>query len=132
MRYPFFVYGTLKRGGANYARYLAGRSSAELPASLPAAALYDFGPYPFLVLEADLARPADVVHGQLISLPDQLYNATLADIDRLEGYLAGDLGPQLAALYVAGPQMLAQIRAGKLPKVAGGMWEGGKKVKGKR
>jgi gamma-glutamylcyclotransferase (GGCT)/AIG2-like uncharacterized protein YtfP len=137
MRYPFFVYGTLKHGEPNYARLLEGRTAAEEPAHLGGAALYDFGPYPFLVTEDDLARPGDVVRGELITLRDEAYLAALADLDRLEGYVEGGpsnlyerlvrsvvtpAGPRLAYVYVAGAQMLAQIRAGALRRIADGVW----------
>jgi len=139
MRYPFFVYGTLKPGEPNYARLLAGRTAAEEPARLAGAALYDFGPYPFLVLEEGLAGPNDIVQGELISLPDAGYEAALADLDRLEGYVPGGpsnlyerlvrpvamaTGPRPAYVYVAGAQMLAQIRAGALPRIPDGVWRG--------
>lgn len=140
MHYPIFVYGTLKRGEPNYARLIAGRSRAEEPAHLAHAALYDFGPYPFLVLEDDLVAPDDVAYGQLITLRDEVYAAALADLDQLEGYVEGGMsnlyervlhgvltptGPRPAYVYVAGAQMLAQIRAGALPKIPGGVWRGG-------
>ena len=139
MRYPFFVYGTLKRGEPNYARLLEGRTAREIPASLAGAALYDFGPYPFLVREQDLARPGDSVVGELVELPDARYAAALAELDGLEGYVEGGMsnlyerevctvstaeGPRLAYVYVAGPQMLAQIRAGALARIADGVWRG--------
>jgi gamma-glutamylcyclotransferase (GGCT)/AIG2-like uncharacterized protein YtfP len=139
MRYPFFVYGTLKRGEPNYARLLDGRTASEVPATLAAAALYDFGPYPFLVREDDLLRPGDVVQGELVELPDGLYAAALAELDGLEGYVEGGLsnlyerevctvstadGPRLAYVYVAGAQMLAQIRAGALRRIGDGVWRG--------
>src|SRR5438270_797160 len=38
--HPFFVYGTLRPGQGNHARLLAGRTTAEVPATLPGNVLY--------------------------------------------------------------------------------------------
>ena len=123
----------------NYARLLEARTARAIPASLAGAALYDFGPYPFLVREDDLLRPGDRVQGELVELPDTEYEAALDALDRLEGYVAGGMGnlyerelctvstaegPRLAYVYVAGAQMLAQIRAGALARIADGVWRG--------
>jgi gamma-glutamylcyclotransferase (GGCT)/AIG2-like uncharacterized protein YtfP len=137
MNHPFFVYGTLKPGEPNYARFLAGHTASEEPASLAGAALFTPGPYPFMVTEPDLAAPDERVLGSLISVADEDYPAILAQLDSLEGYAEGGAdnmyerllvtvetagGQRLAWLYVAGAYALAQIRAGELRRVAGGDW----------
>jgi gamma-glutamylcyclotransferase (GGCT)/AIG2-like uncharacterized protein YtfP len=137
MNHPFFVYGTLKPGEPNYARFLNGRTAGEGPASF-AGALYTHGPYPYLVTEADLAAPDERVSGAVISVADADYPAILAQLDSLEGYSEGGTdnmyerllvtveaadGPRAAWLYVAGADALAQIRAGELRKVPGGNWQ---------
>lgn len=136
---PFFVYGTLKRGEPNYARFLAGHTLAEIPARLPAAALYTAGPYPFLVQASDLVLPADSVIGQIITIRPSEYDQVLLLLDDLEGYVVGGSnnlyerisaavetadGPQQAYLYIAGAATEQAIRAGELQKVPGGNWRG--------
>ncbi|MEI8307473.1 MAG: gamma-glutamylcyclotransferase family protein [Chloroflexales bacterium] len=138
MRHPFFVYGTLKPGEPNYARFLAGRTRGEEAASVIGTALYSAGPYPYLVAEPDLAAPDEQVSGTLISVADDDYAAVLAQLDSLEGYTQGGTnntyerllvtvdttaGPRLAWIYVAGTASLARIRAGDLPKLPGGNWQ---------
>lgn len=137
MQLPFFVYGTLKPGGSNYGRYLAGRTAAELPASLAGAALFSPGPYPFLTLEADLVLPGDVAQGVLITLASGQYAGSLPLLDQLEGYVpgAGDnlyervaldvstaAGLRRAWVYVAAAKALRLIRAGRMRRVQGGVW----------
>ncbi|MFV9504326.1 MAG: gamma-glutamylcyclotransferase family protein [Oscillochloridaceae bacterium umkhey_bin13] len=136
---PFFVYGTLKRGEPNYVRYLTGQTASEQAASLPGAALFTAGPYPFLVREPDLVAPTAVVVGELVSLRLAVYQLVLADLDRLEGYVPGGShnlyerlittvttadGPREAWVYVAGAATLAQIRAGQLHHIPSGNWGG--------
>ncbi|MCU0492548.1 MAG: gamma-glutamylcyclotransferase [Chloroflexaceae bacterium] len=135
---PFFVYGTLKPGGSNYSRYLAGRTSAEQPASLAGAALFDYGPYPFLTEAPDLVDASDQVNGVLITLETACYHVALLELDGLEDYDAAShsgmylrvvrqvqtaAGPVHAWVYIAGPAMLAAMRAGELPRIASGVWE---------
>jgi gamma-glutamylcyclotransferase (GGCT)/AIG2-like uncharacterized protein YtfP len=134
---PFFVYGTLKPGEPNYARYLAGQTASEAHASLAGAALFTEGPYPFLTTAPDVLRPDDDVHGTIIALRPAVYELVLADLDRLEGYVAGgaqnlyervimevatSAGPRQAWVYVVGATTLAQIRAGALRYIPGGVW----------
>jgi gamma-glutamylcyclotransferase (GGCT)/AIG2-like uncharacterized protein YtfP len=135
---PFFVYGTLRPGEANYARLLVGQTASETPATLAGAALFTEGPYPFLVTAPDLLRPGDdVVRGELVALRPPVYDLVLADLDRLEGYVVGGAsnlyervamevataaGPRRAWVYVAGATTLAQIRAGALRYIPGGAW----------
>jgi gamma-glutamylcyclotransferase (GGCT)/AIG2-like uncharacterized protein YtfP len=133
-----FVYGTLKPGGRNYLRYLAGRSSAEQQATLAGAALFSPGPFPFLTCEPDLAAPDDLVHGYLIDLSPAAYVATLAELDQLEDYTPGAAnnlyerveaevstatGPRRVWVYVASAKALRLIRADRMRRVPGGVWE---------
>ncbi|WP_351231899.1 gamma-glutamylcyclotransferase family protein [Streptomyces sp. NPDC002133] len=46
---PFFVYGTLRAGEHNHDLFLRGRTSAEEPATLRGAQLYDGPGYPYAV-----------------------------------------------------------------------------------
>jgi gamma-glutamylcyclotransferase (GGCT)/AIG2-like uncharacterized protein YtfP len=135
---PFFVYGTLKPGEANYLRLLAGRTAEETPASLAGAALFTQGPYPFLLTAPDLLLPgANLVRGVLIGVPAAQHASVLADLDALEGYEAGgadnlyervacevttDGGPRRAWVYVAAASAMALIRAGAMRRIAGGVW----------
>ncbi|MEI7643119.1 MAG: gamma-glutamylcyclotransferase family protein [Chloroflexales bacterium] len=138
MPYPFFVYGTLKPGEPNYTRFLAGRTVAEESASFVGAALYSAGAFPYLVTEPDLAAPAERVSGTIISVADEDYAATLAQLDGLEGYTQGGTnntyerllvtvdaaeGARPVWIYVAGTAIQAEIRAGHLPKIPGGHWQ---------
>jgi gamma-glutamylcyclotransferase (GGCT)/AIG2-like uncharacterized protein YtfP len=138
INHPFFVYGTLKPGEPNYARFLAGRTSAEVPASFVGGALYSAGHYPCLVTAPDLVGPDERVLGALISVDDEGYAAIQAQLDSLEGYVEGGAdnfyerllvtveaadGPRQAWIYVIGAAGLARIRAGELPKVPDGNWQ---------
>jgi gamma-glutamylcyclotransferase (GGCT)/AIG2-like uncharacterized protein YtfP len=132
MQYPMFVYGTLKRGGSNYDAYLKGKATTQNPAFLPAAALYNCGPYPCLVLDAGAG-----VFGELVEFDAKDYATHLAAIDSLEDYTEGGeknmyervlvdidtaTGSQQAWVYVAGADLMAQIRAGELPFIDNGNW----------
>jgi gamma-glutamylcyclotransferase (GGCT)/AIG2-like uncharacterized protein YtfP len=135
---PFFVYGTLRPGAPNYARYLVGQTASEAPAFLTGAALFTEGPYPFLTTAPDVLRPGDdVVYGTIIALRLSVYELVLADLDRLEGFVEGgahnlyervvmevatSAGPRQAWVYIVGAATLAQIRAGALRYVPGGVW----------
>lgn len=136
---PFFVYGTLKPGGLNYARYLAGRTAEELPAALAGAALFSPGPFPFLTLEPDLVLPGEVAHGALLSVAPAGYAEALPLLDKLEGYTPGgadnlyervaltvatEAGPRRAWVYVAAARALRLIRGGRMRRVTGGEWAG--------
>lgn len=137
MQLPLFVYGTLKPGGSNYPRYLAGRTVAEQPASLAGAALYTEGAYPYLVINAGLASRTERVNGVLVTIRPHVYAKTLALIDDLEDYRPDNpwneyeritqrvqtaTGQAEAWVYVAGPSVLPAIRVGRLTKVPGGTW----------
>lgn len=137
MQLPIFVYGTLRPGEPNYARYLAGQTASEAPATLAGAALFTEGPYPFLVTAPDLLQGGAIVYGEIIALRPPVYELVMADLDGLEGYVAGgaqnlyereecevqtSAGPRRAWVYVAGAATLAQIRAGRLRPIPGGSW----------
>ena len=78
----FFVYGTLKRGQANYP-LLAPYARAVLPATARGQ-LRDLGLFPALV------DAAGVVRGELIRIESAAMPAALAIIDALEGYDPAD------------------------------------------
>ncbi len=134
---PFFVYGTLRPGGANYARYLGETTETEEPAILRHAMLVTDGLYPYLIVAQDLAGPDDQVQGVLATVQPERYLETLQRLDWLEDYkplsplslyvrisqhVETMAGPVEAWMYVAGPWVLRNARAGRLPKVAGGAW----------
>jgi gamma-glutamylcyclotransferase (GGCT)/AIG2-like uncharacterized protein YtfP len=138
MQLPFFVYGTLKPGGLNYARYLAGRTVEELPATLAGAAIFSPGPFPFLTLERDLVLPDEVAHGALVAVAPEQYAEALPLLDQLEGFTPGGArnlyerialevataaGPRRAWVYVAAARALRLIRDGRMRRVSGGVWQ---------
>jgi gamma-glutamylcyclotransferase (GGCT)/AIG2-like uncharacterized protein YtfP len=84
-RLPFFVYGTLRPGQRHHAWALLGRTTAEEPARLPGAALYEGPGYPYAVA----APPGEVVHGELVQPDPARYDEVLTTLDRLEGYAPG-------------------------------------------
>jgi gamma-glutamylcyclotransferase (GGCT)/AIG2-like uncharacterized protein YtfP len=134
---PFFVYGTLKRGQTNYARFLAGHTVSETRAWLSAAALYTAGPYPFLVRAADLVPQNATVFGELIDVHPARYQHILALLDELEDYVPGRAdnlyervelpvqtvdGTRSAWVYVAGAAVESAIRRGELRLIERGEW----------
>jgi gamma-glutamylcyclotransferase (GGCT)/AIG2-like uncharacterized protein YtfP len=133
---PFFVYGTLRRGGTHHDWALAGRIAAPLPAELPGAALYPGPGYPYAV--ATPQDPAARVHGELIIPSPGHYAGVLRTLDRLESYVPGgtdnqhyvrqtaevvlaDGGRRPAWVYLAAPALAARLRATTL-RVPGGTW----------
>lgn len=137
MKYPLFVYGTLKRGESNYSFYLAGRTTCEQLATLICAALYTEGRYPYLVAGAGLTGSAEQVYGTLMTIHPDHYIEVMQHIDGLEDYTPGDPnnwyerviqtvqiaeGPIEAWTYVAGTKVLTAIQAGRYMKIPGGMW----------
>jgi gamma-glutamylcyclotransferase (GGCT)/AIG2-like uncharacterized protein YtfP len=77
---PFFVYGTLLPGEANY--HLWGDAiRREETAVFPNGRLYDLGGYPMMLEEGDAP-----VRGALIYVHPAAYAAILARLDALEGY----------------------------------------------
>lgn len=128
---PFFVYGTLRPGGRNHGRHLAGRCTAVRAAVLDGAALHHGPGYPYAV-------PADgrQVRGEVVTVHAALYARVLADLDRLEDctadgdgeYVRERLAVQLADgsaadawVYFAGPRIAAALRAAPAP-IASGDW----------
>lgn len=131
-RLPFFVYGTLLRGERNH-RLLAGRTRSWTPAVLPGALLFRGPGFPFAV-----AAPAaaEEVRGEVVEIAAAMYDAVLADLDRLESYAPGDpanryervsravrgeLGETQAWVYLAGPVTTRDL----LPtadRIPGGDW----------
>jgi len=81
---PFFVYGTLRPGEPNHDDFLRGRTTAEEPALLHGAALYDGPGYPYAVEEPGIVR------GDLVTARPEEYAALLVALDRLEEYAPGD------------------------------------------
>ena len=132
-----FVYGTLKPGQPNYARYLSGKTLAETPATLCGGSLYTEGPWPYLVVAPALVRPPARVYGTLVTIAPQCYQQLLAALDWLEDYRYRDpanlyervawtvstqAGPAAAWVYLAGLRPTATIRAGGMRLVFGGSW----------
>ncbi|MFD5449229.1 gamma-glutamylcyclotransferase family protein [Streptomyces sp. NPDC127100] len=132
-RRPFFVYGTLRPGGAHHARFLGGRTRAVEPARLTGATLYSGPGYPWAV-----EAPDGTVRGDLVIPVPEAYDDVLAALDRLEEYVPGDPGnlydrvardvvrdadgtPVRAWVYVAAPAVAARLRARGVP-VPGGDW----------
>ncbi|MFD4372112.1 divalent cation tolerance protein CutA [Streptomyces sp. NPDC058486] len=106
---PFFVYGTLRPGGYNHDRFLAGRIGDEADAVLPGAVLRDGPGYPFVVpaegseVVGTLLTPSSGDYGDLFGLLDRLelpvgYERAAMDVVR-----TGD-GVRLSAwVYLAAP-----------------------------
>jgi gamma-glutamylcyclotransferase (GGCT)/AIG2-like uncharacterized protein YtfP len=134
---PFFVYGTLKPGGAYYATYLGGRTCSEEPALLRHAVLVTDDMYPYLVVDDAFAGIDDQVHGMLMTVEPQHYLETLRRIDWLEDFkplsalslylrisrvVETSAGSVEAWMYVAGPRVVASLRSGRLRRLSDGVW----------
>ena len=78
----FFVYGTLKRGQANFS-LVAAAVRAVVPATIRAR-LYDVGPFPAL------AEGDEAVRGEVLTVDPAELPRLLAVLDDLEGYLSAD------------------------------------------
>jgi gamma-glutamylcyclotransferase (GGCT)/AIG2-like uncharacterized protein YtfP len=76
--YPFFVYGTLRRGQENY-MLMRGRTVFEQPASLPEMDLFSLRTYPVMV------AGSGTVHGELMTLHPRFYHEMVVELDQLEG-----------------------------------------------
>ncbi|MFI1362055.1 gamma-glutamylcyclotransferase family protein [Streptomyces griseochromogenes] len=130
---PFFVYGTLRPGGANHDLFLRGRIRTEEPGRLPGALLYDGPGYPYAVEEPG----AGAVSGELVTARPESYGSLLTELDRLEEYAPGDPrnlyervardvvrgdGTAVRAwVYLAAPAVAARLRARGRP-IEGGDW----------
>ncbi|MBD0689225.1 hypothetical protein BG452_26290 [Streptomyces sp. CBMA123] len=130
---PFFVYGTLRSGGHNHARHLAGRCAGIRPAVLEGAALHDGPGFPYAVPDP---TPGRRVVGELITLRPGAYPGTLTALDLLEDcradgtglYVRRRLAVRTAAgdlcdawVYLAGPAAEARLRA-RPALIASGDW----------
>ncbi|MCQ4043599.1 gamma-glutamylcyclotransferase family protein [Streptantibioticus rubrisoli] len=131
-RLPVFVYGTLRPGEANHG-LLRGRTAAETPAVLSGALLYEGPGYPYAVDDPGGGE----IHGELIDPLPQVYEAVLADLDRLEEYVPGAPGnlyervarevrptsgrPRSAWVYFAAPATARVLRANGVP-IRSGDW----------
>jgi gamma-glutamylcyclotransferase (GGCT)/AIG2-like uncharacterized protein YtfP len=133
---PIFVYGTLRPGQENYDRFVLGKTAREVPAVLPAHAMFVLGGYPCITEDAGLG---DVIGDVLYLLPE-LFPKVLAALDQLEGYVPGDPSSpylrvrcsvrtgdggepphaSLAWVYVAGEPAL--LRRPACVPVPGGNW----------
>ncbi|MEU2389850.1 gamma-glutamylcyclotransferase family protein [Streptomyces sp. NPDC007369] len=132
---PFFVYGTLRPGGVNHALFLRGRTSAEEPARLPGALLYDGPGYPYAV-----RHTGSEIVGELVTAAPGAYGRLLAELDRLEEYHGPGLPVNLydrvrcdavrpdgtltvAWVYLAAPPLARRLRETGT-EIAGGDWLG--------
>ncbi|MFE6158526.1 gamma-glutamylcyclotransferase family protein [Streptomyces sp. NPDC056486] len=132
-RLPFFVYGTLRPGEPNHDVHLRGNVTAEVPARLAGALLYEGPGYPYLVEGPE----GSLVRGELIAARPSAYERLLADLDVLENYAPGDPGnlyervarevtlldgtAARAWVYVASPPVAARLRASGAV-IGGGDW----------
>ncbi|WP_329458004.1 gamma-glutamylcyclotransferase family protein [Streptomyces sp. NBC_01497] len=125
---PFFVYGTLRAGGAHHDAFLRGRTAGPpVAAVLPGAALYEGPGYPYAVLEA-ADGTLGAAAGELVTAAPGAYAGLLAALDRLEGFTVPGArnnlyervyGPTrtdrgvtvMAWVYVAPPDLAAELRA---------------------
>lgn len=78
---PIFVYGTLRSGQANHERCLMDRTEKELKGKVKGK-LYSnmFGTFPCMI------KGDGYVYGELMYIKDEFYDATLRQLDFLEGY----------------------------------------------
>ncbi|WP_432543018.1 gamma-glutamylcyclotransferase family protein [Kineococcus sp. SYSU DK002] len=136
-RLPFFVYGTLRRGGGNHAWALAGRTVSERAAVLDGAHMHEGPGYPFVVP----GGPGGVI-GELVEVLPAHHSQVLADLDRLEGFVPGGSsnlydrvvvevrtadGTLVPALtYVAAERLRERVRT--LPPVPSGDWFGTRRM----
>ena len=77
---PFFVYGTLMQGRGNHSAF--GDSVSTVRYARLQGAVMTVSGIPFVHLDP---RSGDV-HGQMIEVSDSAYEATVARLDRLEGF----------------------------------------------
>ncbi|MEU1625193.1 gamma-glutamylcyclotransferase family protein [Streptomyces sp. NPDC020096] len=133
-RLPVFVYGTLRPGEANHPRLLRGRTTAETPAVLAGALLYEGPGYPYAVDDPGGGE----IRGELIDPLPEAYEAVLADLDRLEEYVPGAPGNlyervvrevrpaagdvRRAWVYLAAPATTRTLRANGV-RIADGDWK---------
>ncbi|MFD9123947.1 gamma-glutamylcyclotransferase family protein [Kitasatospora sp. NPDC059571] len=131
MHLPFFVYGTLRPGGRNHTRHLAGRCTLVRRAVLEDAALHDGPGYPYVV-----PAPGARVVGELVTVHPALHARVLADLDLLEDCTPDGEGEYVrvrrpvrtadgaetdAWVYFAGPRIAAVLSAVPAP-IPSGDW----------
>lgn len=125
---PVFVYGTLRPGGAAFARFAAAVRKVE-PARLDGADLYDLGPYPMAT------SGAGRVWGEVLHLNPLVYHFTLHALDRYEGYHAPTDGGlflrrPVEATLASGEKVTAWTYLGRpeqvegAPRIPNGDWLG--------
>lgn len=130
---PFFVYGTLRPGQANYGLLLKGYTVAEIPAKIEGMALYSLRTFPIIV-DAD---PQSTVRGELMVIHPMHYEQAVRALDHLEGYdpaldtesslyrrvkrhvLLDSGGSALAWLYLGNRELLSDYVHAPIP---GGDW----------
>lgn len=76
---PFFVYGTLLPGEANFGLWRRAIDDLK-PAVMNGARLFDLGDFPMLV-----DAPAGEVRGMVVTVRPSSYGAALSLLDQLEG-----------------------------------------------
>jgi gamma-glutamylcyclotransferase (GGCT)/AIG2-like uncharacterized protein YtfP len=107
---PVFVYGTLRHGESNY-HLLAGRTTAELPATMDNVAMYAISNYPILNegyrVVPILTEGQNTVRGELMTLDPNRYDAIMADLDILESYDPGRRDDDNLYLRLQRPSKLA-------------------------
>lgn len=79
-----FVYGSLREGFFNYDKYLSGKVSEKKDASLKNMRLYHmpYKGYPAII------PGEDVVLGEIIVINEEDYEATVAAMDEMEGFIS--------------------------------------------
>ncbi|MFJ2604914.1 gamma-glutamylcyclotransferase family protein [Streptomyces sp. NPDC087425] len=130
---PFFVYGTLRPGESNHDVFLRGRTSAEEPARLVGAVLYDGPGYPYAVearqgvIQGELMTPRPTEHEALLAALDHLEVFTPGDpanlYERVQREVIRDTDGELirAWVYLAAPRVAQRLRTrGKL--IESGDW----------
>lgn len=86
VKYPFFVYGTLRKNEANYDWALRDFTEEELPGTLHNAQLYGARSFPYATLDDTVGG---VIKGEIMYITEELYDYVLNSLDRLEGYKPG-------------------------------------------
>jgi len=113
---PVFVYGTLRSNQPNFVYYLQDKVTVVQPGYLEGGLLYDFGPFPGLVVTGETSQR---VQGELMFLDQARYDEIMNDLDYLEDcknqvYLRREIEIQAAQattttrawVYVVGPALI--------------------------
>lgn len=80
---PVFVYGTLKYGFHNFSRILKGKVARINKAVVSGCEIYAVANFPGVI------KGEGQVHGELMYIQPELFEETLKELDRLEGYRPG-------------------------------------------